>query len=73
LLVAVVDAEGTPIRGFAARDCRRITTDALRHRVAWEAADLGRLKGKTVRLRFYLSGGARLYAFQVRAPGPRAG
>jgi len=34
---------------------------------------LAMLKGEMVRLRFYLSGGSRLYAFQVVPAEPAAG
>jgi len=42
-----------------------ITTDAVRGEVKWKGnADVGRLKGRLVRLRFTLSGKAKLYSFQ---------
>lgn len=42
-----------------------ITGDAVRHVVTWQGdAGLSRFAGRPVRLRFALSGGARLYAFQ---------
>jgi len=74
LVVAVLAGDGTPIPGLAARDCRPITADGLRQRAAWgAAAKLAMLKGEMVRLRFYLSGGSRLYAFQVVPAEPAAG
>jgi len=66
LLVDVLDAVGQPIEGFTAKMCRSITTDDLRHKVAWKSEkQLASLVGQTIRLRFHLEGPAKLYSFQV--------
>jgi hypothetical protein len=53
--VEVLDAAGKPLPGFSAADCTPITGDFIDHLAAWKSpADLGRLAGQTVRLRFVL-------------------
>ena len=67
LLVEVLDTAGKPVEGFTAESCRPITTDGLRHNVTWSSRKhLASLKGETLRLRFHLKDGAKLYAFQFR-------
>ena len=67
--VEIQDAEGLPIPGFALENCDRIhtsnTTDAV---VKWRRgnSDIGCLAGKSVRLRFELMYGAKLYAFRTK-------
>jgi len=65
--VEVLDAKGRPIRGFAGKAARKYkSVDELRLRPEWKKdADLSRLKGKTVQLRFTLQN-AKLYAFAVK-------
>lgn len=66
LRVAVLDRAGKPIEGLTDTECRTITNAAPSHDVTWSARKkLTSLKGQTVRLRFHLSGGARLYAFAI--------
>lgn len=64
LLVEVLDLPGNPIDGLTAAECRPITTDGLRHKIQWSATGrLESLKGTPIRLRFHLSGGTQLFAF----------
>jgi len=64
--VAVLDAAGNAVAGMTAEDCDPVTGDGLRQTVRW-ARDrtLGELRGRAVRLRFQLTGAAKLYAFQL--------
>ena len=62
--VEVQDAKGRPVDAFRLADCPEISGDAVEHVVSWRAgAHLGRLAGKTVRIRFQLND-ADLYSFQ---------
>ena len=62
--VEIQDAAGKAVRGFALADCHEQFGDELDRVVSWEpGADVGRLAGKTVRLRFVLRD-ANLYSFQ---------
>ena len=66
--VEIQDAEGRPIDGFRLSDCREIFGDRLDAVVGWTAGpDVGRLAGRTVRLRFVVKD-ADLYAFRF-VPG----
>lgn len=60
---AGTDALFEPVEGYGRRNCLPIRSDSVRHRVAWEGADdLEPLRGRPVRLRFYLRD-AELYSF----------
>ena len=51
--VEVQDEAGAPVAGFALADCLEIFGDTLARVVTWKrGADLSRLAGKPVRLRF---------------------
>ena len=51
--VEVQDATGTPIPGYALDDCPEIIGDEIERTVAWtQGADVSRLAGRPVRLRF---------------------
>jgi hypothetical protein len=64
--VEIQDADGIPIPGFAADDCPDIIGDSIEHGVAWKpGADLGRLAGQPVRLRFVMQD-ADLFALRFR-------
>ena len=63
--VAVLDGEGTQYPGFGKIDCAVFDGDSVRHAVTWRYASLGSLKGKVIRLKFYLRN-ARLYSFRLR-------
>jgi len=67
LRVEILDREGRPIAPFSAAACNAIRGDSARARVTWlDAADLARLAGEAVRLRFHLTRG-QLYSFWVSA------
>jgi hypothetical protein len=62
--VAILDASGRPLEGFTIDDCRFINGDYLHAPAQWSnAADVGALAGKPVRLAFEMRG-AKLYSFQ---------
>jgi hypothetical protein len=63
--VALLDESGGEIPGFTKKDCRYINGDFLDKKVEWAEgnADVSRLAGKAVRLRFDLRG-AKLYSFR---------
>ncbi len=61
--VQILDPDGKPLRGFSRSDCRKISGDALAAPVQWKRS-LGTLKGRPVRLEFYLKN-ARLYSFDL--------
>ncbi len=64
LRVELQTADGKPIDGFALADCPEIIGDRIEHTVSWKSgADLGKLAGQTVRLRFELKD-ADLYSLQ---------
>ena len=60
--VAVLDEQGTQYDGFGKYDCAVFDGDSVRHEVTWRQVSFASLKGKTVRLKFYLRN-ARLYSF----------
>ena len=54
----------SPIAGFTRDDCVPIKTDSIRHIVKWKnGCDLSSLKGKTIKLKFYMKN-AKLYSFK---------
>ena len=63
--VEIVGASGAPVPGFSRSDAVPAIGDAARLPVSWNGAGgLGRLAGRTVRLKIHLRS-ARLYAFWV--------
>ena len=64
--VEVLDAAGKPMPGFSGKDSKMYkAVNELRLEPKWgKSQDLGRLKGKVIRLKFRLNN-ARLYAFKV--------
>jgi hypothetical protein len=64
--VEVLNAEGNPIPGFSVRQAKVFkSVDQLRLHPQWKNNnDLSSLKGKTIRLKFYLEN-AKLFAFQI--------
>ncbi|MFM8414218.1 MAG: exo-alpha-sialidase [Planctomycetota bacterium] len=69
--IEIQDADGTPLAGLTAADCPEIIGDEIERVVAWKAAegkspaDLGKLAGKPVRLRFILAD-ADVFSFRFR-------
>mgnify|MGYP003630766174 CR=1 FL=1 len=64
--VEIQDANGKPLPGFALEDCDRIhTANSTSQTVAWNRnSDVSKLVGQSVRLRFELQYGTKLYAFR---------
>lgn len=63
--VEALTRDWQPIPGFAEPQARAIQGDALDHPVRWnDNADLGKLLGKEIRLKFYMTR-ARLYAMTL--------
>ncbi|MBQ18185.1 MAG: hypothetical protein CMJ65_13795 [Planctomycetaceae bacterium] len=62
LTVEALDTNGKPIKGFGLDASVPLTTDAIRHRLAWKGhKDLHQLQGRPLRLRFHLKN-ARLFS-----------
>jgi hypothetical protein len=63
--VAVLDEAGSEIEGFTSKDCRIVNGDFLDKAVQWAdgSADVSKLAGRPVRLRFEMRG-AKLYSFR---------
>ena len=67
LRVEVLDVEGKLIPGFSREECEPIQVDSVHHGVTWKKdGGLRSLKGKIIKLRFYLTF-AKLYAFQFKS------
>lgn len=68
--VEILSPSGSrPLPGFGLSDCHRFSGDSVRHTVEWDSgADLSRLRGRSVRLRFH-SKNASLYSFVFRQAG----
>lgn len=67
LRVEMLDDKGEVLAPYRAADCVPVRADKTLQRVVWkDAVDLGKLSGKTVKLRFHLTNG-KLYAFWVSA------
>ena len=65
LKVVICDNEGNPIPGFTKEESLPVSTDSTRQPVRWRNHnDLGSLKGKPVRFKFYLVN-AKIYSFWV--------
>ncbi len=66
VVVELQDAEGNPLDGFRATDCRPVTGDSTAAVVTWSTgSDLSTLAGKSVRIRFN-SNEADLFSFQFK-------
>jgi len=63
--VEIQDEAGKPLEGFTLADCRPLIGDDIERVVQWKSADVGRLAGRPVRLRFRLKD-AELFALQFR-------
>ena len=67
--VAVLDEDGIQFPGYSRQECALFDGDSVRHRVTWrEMLSLEELKGKNVRLKFYIKS-ASLFSFLVGEPG----
>ena len=64
--VEIQDSSGRPLPGFALGDCPPVFGDSIERKVTWKGgADVGKLAGRPVRLRFELKD-ADLYAFRFQ-------
>jgi hypothetical protein len=64
--VEIQDANGIPVPGYSLDDCPDIIGDKIEHTVAWKTgADVGRLAGRPVRLRFVMQD-ADLFALRFK-------
>ncbi len=63
LKVQICDANNKPIKGFAAKDFRAVTTDAVNVPLRWKRS-LSELNGKPVRLEFLMKN-TRLFSFDL--------
>lgn len=59
----ILDEQGRPVRGFTRKDCQPVSGDGLAAPVRW-TKPLSTLKGKPVRLEFFLKN-ARLFSFEL--------
>ena len=65
LRAEVLDRDGPPIPGLTRADCEAVRGDGTLQAVRWQGgADLARVAGRPVKVRFHLRGG-KLYAFWV--------
>ena len=68
--VEILNAAGKPIPGFSLKDADELYGDSTNHAVTWKNnADVSRLQGKTVRLRFVVRDGD-LYSYRF-TPSPQ--
>jgi hypothetical protein len=63
--VALLEADGTPIPGFALDDCEPIKADRLDQVVTWRGGSPSALAGKPIRIQFVLRQ-STLYTWQFR-------
>ena len=63
LLVEVLDSSGKPIDGFSAADCTPVTTESVRHKIAWKGGN-SLPADKPVKLRFLLTNGS-IYSYTI--------
>src|SRR5579885_474880 len=64
IAVEVLDEARRPVAGFAREQCIPLHGDSLEHAVRWKEATFGSLRGRPVRLRFWIEN-ARLYSYRV--------
>lgn len=65
LRVEILDKNGNVVSGFSKDDCHAVTGNSTKKKVEWATnATLAKLKGKAIKVRFYLSD-ADLYAFWI--------
>ena len=64
--IEALDGTGKPIKGFGRDNSVTLTTDSIRHTLAWKGhKDLHQLQGRPIRLRFYLKQ-ARVFSLTPR-------
>ena len=66
ITVEALDADGKPLEGFGLATSQPLTTDNIRHALAWKGhKDLHQLQAKPIRLRFHLKN-ARMFSLTPR-------
>jgi len=71
LRVELADVQGNTIPGFSKQEASAIPGDSIRHIAEWYGKnDIRSLAGKTVILRFYLTGNAKLYSYRFGPADP---
>jgi len=66
ITIEALGADGKPIKGFGREASVSLTTDNVRHALAWKGhRDLHQLQGRPIRLRFHLTN-ARLFSLTPR-------
>ena len=63
LRVRVSDENRKVIEGFDYEDCELVSGSGVRQRVQWKNADIKKLKGRTIRLEFQMTGVVDLFTF----------
>ncbi len=66
VVVEVLDEKGKPAPGFKREMCEPMQADSVDNPIRWKGTSLADLRGKPVRLRFYLTN-ARLYSYRITA------
>jgi hypothetical protein len=64
--IEVQTPDGQPVRGFSLKDCAPVRGDYTGYTVSWKGANLAKLAGQPVRLRFDLTD-SDIFAFQFQA------
>lgn len=66
--VEVLDATtNQPLTGFSREDCRDLCTDGWSQTVTWNGGGIGDIPAGRFKLRFWIYGAARLYAYRFEA------
>jgi hypothetical protein len=64
--IEIQDEQGSPIEGFALKDCPEIFGDSTAYTASWNGgSDIGHLEGIPIRLRFVMRD-SDLYSIQFR-------
>ena len=66
VVVEVLDEKGKLAPGFKREMCEPMQADSVDNPIRWKGTSLADLRGKPVRLRFYLTN-ARLYSYRITA------
>ena len=64
----MVDARRKPLAGFGYDNNISFHADSVDHEVTWKESDISQLKGRVVRLEFFLAS-ADLFTFRAVMPG----
>jgi hypothetical protein len=69
LTVKVTGFDRKPVNGFDSEPSISVTGDSVRHEVKWKNGDMHTLKGKDIRLEFFLKSSGDIYSFRAAMPG----